>query len=110
MILQTPLPNMPPDPGMIIAVFGMMTGVVITGFIALGPVGRAIGDIIRHWLGGGRRDHAALQAGDVDEIVGPAQLRTYLEAAVSMSYQAIGYRRIKNPRIWSLHDLKILSG
>ena len=70
MILQTPLPNMPPDPGMIIAVFGMMTGVVITGFIALGPVGRAIGDIIRHWLGGGRRDHAALQAGDVDEIVG----------------------------------------
>ena len=47
---------------------------------------------------------------DVDEIVTPAELRAYLEAAIAMSYQTIGYRRIKNPRIWSLHDLKILSG
>ena len=28
---------------------------------------------------------------------------------VQMAYQAIGYRRIKNPRIWSLHDLALLS-
>ncbi len=46
----------------------MLTGVVITGFIALGPVGRAIGDVIRHLFGAGRKD-AALQSGDVDEIV-----------------------------------------
>jgi acetyl-CoA carboxylase carboxyltransferase component len=45
---------------------------------------------------------------DVDEVVRPAELRPYLEAAVSMAYQSTGYRRIKNPRIWSLHDLKAL--
>jgi acetyl-CoA carboxylase carboxyltransferase component len=47
---------------------------------------------------------------DVDEIVTPGELRGYLEAAVAMAYQATGYRRIKNPRIWSLHDLKALAG
>ena len=26
-----------------------------------------------------------------------------------MAYQATGYRRVKNPRIWSLHDLAALS-
>jgi acetyl-CoA carboxylase carboxyltransferase component len=46
---------------------------------------------------------------DVDEIVAPSELRTYLEAAIAMAYQSIGYRRVKNPRIWSLHDLKVLS-
>jgi len=47
---------------------------------------------------------------DVDEIVTPGEIRTYLEAAIAMSYQTIGCRRVKNSRIWSLHDLKILSG
>ena len=47
---------------------------------------------------------------DVDEVVTPAELRGYLEALVSMAYQSIGYRRIKNPRIWSLHDLRVLTG
>jgi len=47
---------------------------------------------------------------DVDEIIAPGELRLYLEAAVGMAYQSIGYRRIKNPRIWSLHDLKALEG
>jgi len=42
---------------------------------------------------------------DVDEVVTPAEIRTYLEAAIAMAYQAVGHRRIKNPRIWSLHDL-----
>jgi acetyl-CoA carboxylase carboxyltransferase component len=45
---------------------------------------------------------------DVDEVVTPAEIRVYLEAAVSMAYQAIGHRRIKNPRIWSLHDLQTI--
>ena len=40
----------------------------------------------------------------------PSELRAYLEAAVEMAYQAIGYRRVKNPRIWSLHDLAALAG
>jgi acetyl-CoA carboxylase carboxyltransferase component len=46
---------------------------------------------------------------DVDEVVAPSELRAYLEAAVEMAYQAIGHRRIKNPRIWSLHDLAALA-
>ena len=47
---------------------------------------------------------------DIDEVVKPSELRTYLEAAVEMAYQATGYRRVKNPRIWSLHDLRVLLG
>ncbi len=46
---------------------------------------------------------------DVDEIVKPSELRLYLEAAIEMAYQATGYRRVKNPRIWSLHDLRVLA-
>jgi hypothetical protein len=71
-MMQLP-PDIPFDPNMalgnLIPIVGMLTGVVISGFVALGPVGRAIGDVIRHWLGGGRKE-PALQAGDVDEIVG----------------------------------------
>ena len=36
------------------------------------------------------------------------ELRSYLAALVEMAYQNTGYRRVKNPRIWSLHDLKAL--
>ncbi len=46
---------------------------------------------------------------DVDEIITPEEVREYLAAAVEMSYQATGYRRVKNPRIWTLHDLQALS-
>ena len=66
-------PPLPPDPnliiGQIVPIFGMLTGVVITGFIALGPVGRAIGDVIRHIFGAGKRD-AALPSAEADEILG----------------------------------------
>ena len=46
---------------------------------------------------------------DTDEIVLPSELRPWLECLVEASYQAQGYRRIKNPRIWSLHDIEVLS-
>ncbi len=46
---------------------------------------------------------------DTDEIVLLGELRGYLETIVEMSYQAYGVRRIKNPRIWSLHDLEVLA-
>jgi acetyl-CoA carboxylase carboxyltransferase component len=46
---------------------------------------------------------------DTDEIVTMHELRDYLVAIVEMCYQSIGYRRIKNPRIWSVHDLNVLS-
>lgn len=42
---------------------------------------------------------------DTDEIVRLAELRSWLEVLVECSYQSNGYRRLKNPRIWSLHDL-----
>jgi len=46
---------------------------------------------------------------DTDEVVTLAELRDYLETIVELSYQSYGYRRVKNPRIWSLHDLKVLA-
>ena len=47
---------------------------------------------------------------DTDEIVELGELRGYLAALVEMSYQNTGYRRVKNPRIWTLHDLAVLTG
>jgi acetyl-CoA carboxylase carboxyltransferase component len=47
---------------------------------------------------------------DTDEIVELGELRAYLGALVEMSYQNTGYRRVKNPRIWSMHDLAVLVG
>ena len=47
---------------------------------------------------------------DTDEIVELRELRGWLETLVECSYQSIGHRRIKNPRIWSLHDLDVLVG
>ena len=47
---------------------------------------------------------------DTDEIVELGELRSYLGALVEMAYQNTGYRRVKNPRIWSMHDLRELVG
>lgn len=41
---------------------------------------------------------------DTDEVVKMAEIRAYLSCFAECAYQAIGHRRIKNPRIWSLHD------
>jgi acetyl-CoA carboxylase carboxyltransferase component len=46
---------------------------------------------------------------DTDEIIPLGELRNWLELLVEASYQGYGYRRVKNPRIWSLHDLDALS-
>jgi 3-methylcrotonyl-CoA carboxylase beta subunit len=46
---------------------------------------------------------------DTDEIVAVHELRDYLMTLVEMCYQSIGYRRVKNPRIWSVHDLHTLT-
>jgi acetyl-CoA carboxylase carboxyltransferase component len=43
-----------------------------------------------------------------DEIVPMHELRLYLEALAEMCYQGTGYRRVKNPRIWSLHDIQAI--
>ncbi|RMG46059.1 MAG: propionyl-CoA carboxylase [Acidobacteria bacterium] len=46
---------------------------------------------------------------DVDEVIKMTELRAYLTAFAEMAYQAIGYRTIRNPRIWTLHDLLLLT-
>jgi acetyl-CoA carboxylase carboxyltransferase component len=45
---------------------------------------------------------------DTDEVVYLRELRGYLTCVVEMCYQSSGVRRIKNPRIWSMHDLAVL--
>ena len=56
---------LPPTPdqiiGAVIPLVGMLTGVLISGFVVLGPVGRAIGDVIRHLFGAGKHGQPALQ-------------------------------------------------
>jgi len=46
---------------------------------------------------------------DTDEIVSFRDLRGWLELFAETSYQSTGTRRIRNPRIWSLHDLSALT-
>jgi len=47
---------------------------------------------------------------DTDEIIELGALRSWLEVLVEASYQTAGYRRVKNSRIWSMHDLRELVG
>ena len=54
--------------------------------------------------------YVAARQMDTDEIVALGELRGWLAALVEMAYQSTGYRRVKNPRIWSLHDLRELVG
>ena len=67
------LPTPPPDPNIIIPqiipLFGMLTGLFITGFVVLGPVGRAIGDVVRHIFGAHKQGAAPL-AGELDDVQG----------------------------------------
>lgn len=44
---------------------------------------------------------------DTDEVVKVSEIHKYLMCFAESAYQAVGYRRIKNPRIWSLHDQAI---
>jgi 3-methylcrotonyl-CoA carboxylase beta subunit len=46
---------------------------------------------------------------DTDEVVLMHEIRPYLKTMIEMCYQSIGYRRVKNPRIWSMHDLYALT-
>ncbi|MGE0711664.1 MAG: carboxyl transferase domain-containing protein [Planctomycetota bacterium] len=46
---------------------------------------------------------------DTDEIVTLGELRGTLESWVELCYQSTGHRTLKNPRIWSLHDLEALA-
>jgi hypothetical protein len=52
----------------LVPIFGMLTGIVITGFIVLGPVGRAVGRVILRVFGADR-----------DPALPPAELRDLRE-------------------------------
>jgi acetyl-CoA carboxylase carboxyltransferase component len=51
---------------------------------------------------------AAAARMDVDEVVPLPALRAWLVTLVRAAWQGTGYRRVKNPRIWSLHDIEVL--
>lgn len=51
----------------IVPIVGMFTGIVITGMVVLGPIGRTIGDVVRHLFGADKKD-AALSAGELDDL------------------------------------------
>ena len=57
-----------PTPGemvpIVIPIFGMLTGVAITGMVVLGPVGRAVGRVIMRIFGADRE----LPAGELQDI------------------------------------------
>ena len=44
----------------------------------------------------------------IDEIISPSELHGWLQCLVEAAWQGQGGRRMKNPRIWSLHDLSLL--
>jgi hypothetical protein len=52
----------------IVPVFGMITGIIITGLLIVGPIGRAIGSTISYWLAGGRKNRDALPGPELDEV------------------------------------------
>ena len=51
---------------LVIPIFGMLTGITITGFVVLGPVGRAVGKVIMRIFGADRDQ--ALPAGELQDI------------------------------------------
>jgi acetyl-CoA carboxylase carboxyltransferase component len=53
--------------------------------------------------------YVAARQQDTDEIVELGELRAWLSVLVESAHQSVGYRRVKNPRIWSLHDLAELA-
>ena len=59
-----------PAPGemaqLMIPIFGMLTGIVITGFVVLGPVGRAVGRVILRLFGADRDQ--ALPAAELQDL------------------------------------------
>ena len=55
-------------PEVVVPIFGMITGIVITGFVIIGPPGRAVGALITYWLGGGRKRQDAVAAPELDEL------------------------------------------
>ena len=45
----------------------------------------------------------------VPEVVLMDELREWIAAFTEMSYQSTGHRTVRNPRIWTIHDLIVLT-
>ncbi len=63
-MMQGPVPSPEDIANIVIPIFGMLTGIVITGFVVLGPVGRAVGKVIMRIFGADRE----LPAGELQDI------------------------------------------
>jgi uncharacterized membrane-anchored protein YhcB (DUF1043 family) len=64
--MQGPTPQQIGD--VIIPLFGMLSGITITGFVVLGPVGRAVGRVIMRIFGADRDQ--ALPAAELQDVRG----------------------------------------
>ena len=64
-MMQAPGPTPEQIADLIIPLMGMVTGILITGFVVLGPVGRAIGKVIMRIFGA---DRGELPAGELQDI------------------------------------------
>jgi len=47
---------------------------------------------------------------ETDDIISPDEIRPWLSCLIEASYQAQSNRRVKNSRIWSMHDIAALHG
>jgi hypothetical protein len=66
-MMQLPVPAPTPEQigELVIPLMGMVTGILVVGFVALGPIGRAIGRVIMRIFGA---DREQLPAGDLQDI------------------------------------------
>jgi hypothetical protein len=76
---------------LVIPIFGMLTGIAITGFVVLGPVGRAIGRVIMRMFGADRDQ--ALPAGDLQDIRGLLEDQTGRMEAVQRQLAELAERQ-----------------
>ena len=63
-MMQGPGPTPEQIADLIIPLMGMVTGILVTGFVVLGPVGRAVGRVIMRIFGADRE----LPAGELQDI------------------------------------------
>ena len=75
---------------LVIPIFGMATGVVITGFVVLGPVGRAVGRVIMRIFGA---DRGELPAGELQDIRGLLEDQTGRMEAVQRQLSELAERQ-----------------
>jgi hypothetical protein len=74
----------------VIPLFGMLTGIAITGMVVLGPVGRAVGRVIMRIFGA---DRGELPAGELQDIRGLLEDQTGRMEAVQRQLSELAERQ-----------------